>query len=250
MTFWKKIGNSFVLSLLIVISTSPIATALQSTSANYGIDQAVFGSGGELNACSASYCAHQSVGETAAGNSTSANYQIQAGGTETDRQPYIEFIVNGTNTDVGTLTTTTTATTTGTFSVKTYLASGYTVVNAAAGPQNSGYVMNGLTSATASSPGTEQFGINLVANTAGCGAPATFGAAPSQAPDSTFSFGQAAPGYNTCGLFKYVNGDVVALSNSSSGTTNYTISYIFNISPITPGGVYTFHHVLVATSTF
>jgi hypothetical protein len=106
--------------------------------------------------------------------------------------------------------------------------------------------MLGLTTPTISSVGTEQFGINLVANTA----PTTFGANPSQAPDASFSFGQAAAGYDTPNYFKYVTGDTIAYSNKSSGETDYTISYLFNVSNATPGGQYTLHHVLVATSTF
>jgi len=51
-------------------------------------------------------------------------------------------------------------------------------------------------------------------------------------------------------MYKYLNGDVVAFSTQSSSYTNYTISYIFNVSNVTPGGSYLFHHVLVATSTF
>jgi hypothetical protein len=94
--------------------------------------------------------------------------------------------------------------------------------------------------------GTEQFGINLVANTN----PTTFGANPVQQPDSTFSYGAAATGYNTANLFKYVKGDVVASSSKSSGTTVYTISYLYNISPVTDAGEYRFSHVLVATATF
>jgi hypothetical protein len=71
-----------------------------------------------------------------------------------------------------------------------------------------------------------------------------------EVPSSTYSFGAAATGYNTPCQFKYVNGDTVAQSTKSSGETDYTISYIFNISATTPGGVYTMQHVLVATSTF
>jgi hypothetical protein len=106
--------------------------------------------------------------------------------------------------------------------------------------------MHNLTSPTASVAGSEQFGINLVHNTS----PASFGANPVQVPSSAFSFGAAAPGYNTPNQYKYVPGDTIAYSNSSSGETDYTISYIYNISVITPGGTYGFNDVLVATATF
>jgi hypothetical protein len=106
--------------------------------------------------------------------------------------------------------------------------------------------MHALSTPTASIPGTEQFGMNLVANTS----PITFGANPSQNPSSVFSFGAAASGYNTANLYKYVQGSTIASSNSSSGETDYTISYIYNISNSTPGGYYLFNDVLVATATF
>ena len=112
------------------------------------------------------------------------------------------------------------------------------------------YHLHNLTTATASNNTTEQFGMNLVANTTICGAPANFGSSPQQIPSPTFGFGQAASGYNTCGLFQYNNGDTIAQSTKSSGETDYTISYIFNVTPVTPGGTYTFYQVLVATSTF
>ncbi len=144
----------------------------------------------------------------------------------------------------------TTATTTGTFSVESYLADGYIVTTDANPPKMGSYTMHALTTPTSSNNSQEQFGMNLVANTTGCGAPANFGASPVQVPTSSFSFGYAAANYNTCGKFTYNNGDTIAASNSSSGETDYTISYIFNTTPLTPGGIYSFNDVLVATGTF
>lgn len=236
----------------LVVAMSPLASAQQSSSANYQVGEVYFGTGGQLNACSTSYCSKQSAGEMGVGNTSSTNYQAQ-GGFNTDRTPYIQFIVTGGTTDLGVLTTASAKTATGTFSVKTYLAGGY-VVQTVSDPPTSTLpthpIIAGLTSPTASSPGSQQFGINLVSNTTVCGAPTNFGADPIQVPSSSFSYGQVSSGYNTCGLFKYVKGDTVAFSNRSSGETDYTISYLFNISNITAAGAYEFNHVLVATSTY
>lgn len=241
-----------ILVAAVVVSFSPLAYAQQSSSAHYQVGEVYFGTGGELNACSSSYCSKQSAGETGVGNTSSTNYQAQAG-FNTDRTPYIQFIVTGGTTDLGVLTTASAKTATGTFSVKTYLAGGY-VVQTASDPPTSNLpthpIIAGLASPTASSSGSEQFGINLVANTTVCGAPTNYGANPIQVPSGTFSFGQVSSGYNTCGLFKYVKGDTVAYSTRSSGETDYTISYLFNISNITAAGAYQFNHVLVATSTY
>lgn len=230
-----------------VILAAPISVyAAQSESANYRVNEVFFGSGGELNACSTNYCSKQSAGESAVGNTASTNFQAQ-GGYNTDRQPYIEFTVSNTNVDLGLLTATSTKTATATFSVKSYLSHGYVVVNASDPPSNNNYVMQGITGPSVPSAiGTEQFGINLVANTS----PVTFGANPLQLPDNTFSYGSVVGDYGIPGNFKYAKGDTVATSTKSTSYTQYTVSYLFNVSNVTPGGTYVLHHVLVATATY
>ncbi|MEO8105499.1 MAG: hypothetical protein ABI602_04150 [Candidatus Saccharibacteria bacterium] len=231
--------------MLLVLGMPAVALAAQSASNNYQVNEVFFGSGGELNACSTSYCSKQSAGETAVGNTSSANYQAQAG-FNTNREPYIEFTVSNTNVDLGTLTASSTKTATSSFSVKTYLAHGYDVVNASDAPTNGSYIMNALAVPTPSQTGVEQFGINLVANNN----PITFGANLTHTPDATFGYGQVGVDYGIPDQYKYAKGDVVAMSTQSTSYTNYTISYIFNVSHVTPGGSYLFRHVLVATSTF
>ncbi len=237
----KRIGAATALMLLL----PAVATAAQSSSSSYQVNEVFFGAGGALNNCSANYCSKQSLGETGVGGTSSTNYQARAG-FNTDREPFLQFIVNGTNTDIGVLSTSSTATTTATFSVKNYLSSGYQVVTVSNPPKYNTYTMHNLTTASSSVAGTEQFGINVVANTS----PTTFGANPVQVPSGVFSFGAAAPGYNTPNKYKYVPGDTIAYSSTSSGETDFTISYIYNISVVTPGGTYGFNDVLVATATF
>lgn len=234
--------------LAVVCAFAPIANAQQSSSTNYQVNEVYFGTGGELEACSTAYCSKQSAGEMGVGNTSSANYQAQ-GGFNTDREPYIAFLVTGGSTDLGVLSTLAPSTATATFSVKTYLSSGYVVQTVSDPPTNTlpgSPMLNALATPTASSPGTEQFGINLVANTS----PVSFGANPIQVPDNTFSFGSAASGYNTQNLYKYVKGDSIAQSTKSSGETDFTISYLYNISNVTPAGEYRFDHDLVVTSTY
>lgn len=245
MARWKKTPKYILATTALLLCLPTLALAAQSSSANYQVNEVFFGAGGELNSCSANYCSKQSAGELAAGRTASANYQAQAG-FNTDRLPYIQFNVTNSNVNLGTLDSNSTKTTTSTFSVKTYLAQGYSVVNASDPPSNGTYTMQALSVPSGSATGTEQFGINLVANTA----PTTFGAGPVQVPDNTFSYGIVDASYSSANLYKYAKGDTVALSTSSSGRTDYTISYIFNVSPITPGGTYVMRHVLVATSTY
>jgi hypothetical protein len=235
-----------------VLAFAPTLSAAESSSNNYSVDRVFFGAGGELEACSGTYCAKQSAGEIAAGHIAGAAFRANAG-FNVDREPYLAFSVAGSTTDLGYLNQAGTATATATFAVKTYLASGY-VVHLASDPPTSeaptAHVLNALTTPTASSAGTEQFGINLIENTVGCGAPANFGANPVQVPDNTFSFGAVENDYDNCGQFKYIKGDTVASSSQSTGETDYTISFIYNISNLTPNGEYRFSGELVATSTF
>lgn len=241
----KQIASLSFLAVLVVFGSTGVVQAAQSSSSHFQVNEVQFGSGGDLHDCSANYCAKTSAGETAVGNTKSTNYQAQ-GGFNTNRTPYIQFMVNAANIDLGVLSTGSTKTATATFSVKTYLSSGYNVITASDPPKNGNKFLTGLTTPTAPATGQEQFGINLVANTS----PTTFGANPVQVPSSTFSFGAAAAGYNTANKYKYVKGDVIASSTKSSGETDYTMSYIFNISNTTAGGAYTMQHVLVATSTY
>lgn len=222
-----------------------MAMAAQSSSTHYQVNEAFFGAGGELNACSTNFCSKQSVGELAVGTICSNLYCGQAG-FNTDREPYIQFIVANTNVDLGELDTEETKTTTAAFAVKAYRSHGYAVINASDPPRNNSHTMNALSTPTASLIGEEQFGINLVANTS----PVNFGSDPQHAPDSTFSFGEVSNDYGTANFFKYVKGDTVAYSSRSSSATTYTVSYIFNMSNVTPGGTYTMRHVLVATGTY
>lgn len=239
----------------------------QSCSSNYGVNEVTFGSGGQLcdiangTGKSTNYCAKSAFGELTVGNTSSTNFQAQ-GGFDTDRSPSLTFCVylstcgDNPSINLGTLTAGTTATTTAKFAVETYLASGYIVVTASDPPKNGSYTMQAPASPTASNTAAEQFGINLVANNScGGGMPGSLGAAAAQIPSGTFSFGAAAHNsgvdyYDTACQFMYKKGDTIASAGKSSGETDFTISYIFNTTSLTPGGTYSINQVLVATSTF
>ena len=242
---------SLVLSLFSMNSVSATCSqGQQSCSSDYGVGQYFFGSGGSLDTtCSTSYCAAQTLGETGVGLIKSTTYQAYPG-FEVNREPSLQITVNTAAVNMGVLSPSSTATGTATFSVESYLASGYDVISASPAPTSEGHTLASSSTPSLSTPGTEQFGINLVSNTTACGAPASFGANPVQVPSSAYSYGQAASGYNTCGYFAYANGAVIADSTQSSGQTNYKISYIENISNVTPAGYYVMNQSLIAVSTF
>jgi hypothetical protein len=239
---FKRIGLAWLLALLVVPSV-----LAQHSSPNYSIEESFVGPGGLIDASSPNYQARASLGDTGIGNSASANFQIYGGYTTTDEE-FLEFVVTGATVDLGVLTDSSTGTGNGTFYVRTYIAQGYAVTTMSQPPTLSGgtATIEPMAAQGASAQGTEQFGINLVANTS----PTTFGADPVQVPDSTFSFGFAAANYDDANQYRYVPGDVVAQSDSSSGQTTYTVSYIANVAFLTEAGTYIMHHDLVATSTF
>jgi hypothetical protein len=240
--------TAFSLALGVILALSPAFVYAQSSSSNnYRVDQTLFGTGGELDAQSDSYRARQTVGELGVGQTDSANYRAFAGFNTTD-EPFIEFVVTSANIDLGYLSPNSASTATGTFYVRAWQAGGYVVRSESDPPTNtagSGSQIAPLTTPTGSSPGTEQFGINLVDNSG-----PNIGANPQQVPDNTFSFGVAEPDYDTPNLFKHVKGDIVARSLTSTSVTIYTVSYLFNINETTPAGQYTFRHNLVATATY
>ena len=212
------------------------------------VDQTSFstGSGTTCNGDS-SVCANATVGDTTVGNTSSNGYQAFAGFNTTE-DPYIEFVVTANTINLGYLTTSATTTAVGQFSVRAWQAGSYIVTTQSDPPTNTGSGAHQLATVTGSpagtSPGTERFGINLVANTA----PTTFGSDP--VPTNGMAVGQAAAGYDTPDVYKYQRGDIVASANSSSSVTDYTVSYVFDISNVTPSGEYVFRHNLVAVGTY
>lgn len=217
--------------------------AAQSTSPNYRVDEYYFGTGGELNACSGNYCSKQSAGELAAGRTASANYQAQVGFNTSDT-PILEVAVNG-NVNFGVLDTETTATGTANVQVRTYLSSGYNMVIAGSPPKINAHTLSTSAFSGPSMPGQEQFGINLVKNTS-----PNVGEDPEQVPDNTFGFGFPNGNYSVGNNFMYQDGATVASSNTSSGQTNYTVSFIANMANNTPAGKYTTDLSIVVVAAF
>lgn len=219
----------------------------QSCSSGFGVSETFFGSGG-VDTCPTvggnQYCAKQSAGELTVGNTKGGQFQAQAG-FNTDRTEWIELSLTKSTVDLGVVQTNTTGSDYASFTVKSYLSSGYVVQVVGAAPTYGTHAITALGSPTASNQGTEQFGMNLRDNST-----PNVGVEPVQDPDSTFSFGTYASGYDVANSYKYASGDTIAESTKSSGYTNYTISYIMNISGVTPAGTYTTAQSLVATATF
>ncbi len=237
---------------------TPLAFAQSSSSSNYQVTETFFGTGGELDASSTSYRSKQSAGELTVGALRSTIYSAQAG-FNTDRTPYIAMATLTPSVDIGVLDMAHANVGTAQFWVKSYLGP-YVVQTFGAAPSNGSHTLNAPGADFTSTVGTEQFGFNLAVNTvsgATTGTPPSalpnFGAVPVQSPDyatDPFGFGEVDPDYTTANNFKYINQDVIASSPRATSDTIYTISYLFNMSPVTPAGTYTMNHVLVATGTY
>ncbi len=237
-----------MLMLVLCVSIHQSIASAQGTSNSYRIDESFFGPGGNLDSSSTNYqfqSGQQSVGNTGVVEGNSTNYRVENGYTTT-ADPRLSCVLNTSTLNFGNFSTGSAITANATFSVLNYTAYGYIVSVIGNTPSNNGHNLSGINPTDTSHPGTEQFGINLVANTS----PATFGSNPVQVPDSTFSFGSAATNYNTANNFRYVNGETIASAPSSSGETDYTISYIVNASTTTPGGKYSGNQVILCTGTY
>lgn len=225
-----------ILIAIIIALIFPLGVSFaQYVSPNYRVDETFFGSGGNLQNQSANYQAKTAAGELGVGNISSPNFQANVGFNTSDRI-VLEVNVTGGVFDLGVLDTSQASAKSTTFTVKDYLSDGYTVQIVGHTPQNENYFLAQMSSAAASSPGTEQFGINLTTNNLPVVGP--FGANPAQVPDNTFGFGTVSSPYDTPNLFKFISGDTVAQSTRSTGVTRYTMSMMANIKRTTPGGAY------------
>lgn len=171
----------------------------------------------------------------------------------------------------------------------TNAGSGYAVTVNGPTLTSGGNTIPAMAAATTPVVGTGQFGMNLVANTAGGGldlesasfgagqvneaydggvdptegfdndddggtTPDIFSANVDQTPNGTNLRGQPATDYDTDGTFKFATGDVVANSdNGGAGPSDgqiYTVSYITNVAGSQAPGTYVTTLLYICTPTF
>ena len=225
-----------VLTATLVLSgfAANLANAETSKSTNYQVTQTELGGSSTLQTCSSTYCARSSAGgSTAEGDGTDPSGNVLKTNGDTQAEPELTVAVTAGVGDLGNLSSTKTATRTMSVSVVNRLSNGYVLQIVGASPHYAGHQLKSLSSPSASQTGVEQFGINAVKNVA-----PNIGADPIQKPSGETSFGEVADNYKVADKFMYSDGDVVALSRSSSGETDYTVSMIINISNSTPAGRY------------
>lgn len=249
------LGRLTVLLTVLIASGSlvvGVAYADSSSSAHYTFINSDVGGGGLGTSSSLNFQSVLSAGDNAVssgtGNPSSTNYQVAAG-SQTPHAPTLSIaIVSAGATFTNLFSPTGPSTAMAQFSVEDYTSYGYTVQIVGDTPHNGSHYIpamtNGSNGPTTSSPGTEQFGLNLVKNTS---------PAVGNNPDYG-QFGLAAakpePNYNSPNSFYYSNGDTIASSPKSSGQITYTISYMVNVGDLTPGGQYASNQSIICTGTF
>lgn len=227
---WGCSGLALLVAFVIGVAVSAqTALAETSSSTNYQMVETEFGATSSTESCSSQYCAKASIGEVGSPSSaTSASF-----GDAKYSEPILEMIVTAGDSNLGVLTTERTATKITKIQIRNYLSGGYILQIIGDPPKFDGHNLETPTTPVASKPGTEQFGMNMVANTT-----PSVGANPVQDPADKGIFGAADPAYATANMFKYASGDVFARSVQNSGGTDYTLSMIVNISSSTPSGHY------------
>ena len=157
----------------------------------------------------------------------------------------VDYYCLGTNdvyqTDMGEITSETTLTAQSQMAVGTNATGGFSIVTHGTPLSAGTNVIPGLEEPTLSQVGTNQFGINLVENTA-----------PEVGIDPEGEWANAVPAsdYSQPDLFKFVPGDEIAYSPNVSLMKKFTVSYIVNANRSLRPGVYTTTVNFIATGRF
>lgn len=146
----------------------------------------------------------------------------------------------GSSVSLGTLTPSSTGSGTSQIGVGTNGTTGYTITVNGATLTSGGNTISALASQTASSTGTEQFGLNLRDN-----------ATPNIGTDPDGSgTGNPSSNYNTVDQYRFVTSDTIASKNAAEDFRRFHVSYIANIGTATEAGTYSATMTYIATATF
>lgn len=168
-------------------------------------------------------------------SSTAGQVTVSASVGET-----LSFTLAAQSVDLGTLTASSTGSGTSTMSAATNAGSGYSITVNGSTLTAGLNTITALAAKTASSQGSEQFGLNLKDN-----------AAPNVGSEVSGSgSGAASTNYNTADQYRFVSGDTVASAAAATNTNTYTVSYIANVTASTEPGSYSTVLTYIATANF
>lgn len=157
----------------------------------------------------------------------------------------VEYNCTGTNdvyyTDMGELSPTSTLTAQSQMAVGTNASGGF-AITANGAPMSAGTkIISPLEQPTESRQGENQFGINLVANSA-----PTVGTDP----EGEWANAVTSPDYGQADRYKFRSGDIIAYSPNVSLMKKFTVSYIVNSAKDLKAGVYTTTINYIASGRF
>ncbi|HEX3568908.1 MAG TPA: hypothetical protein VHT70_04520 [Candidatus Saccharimonadales bacterium] len=141
---------------------------------------------------------------------------------------------------LGDLTSDNTAAGTSQFWVGTNAPGGFSVVTSGTSMTSGNNTISPLAQPTESAAGNTQFGLNLRANSN-----PGIGADPTGPGDA-----QPAPNYNVPNTYMFEPGGAVVQDASATNDRKFTVSYIVNVSPDQPPGVYSTTITYVCSATF
>lgn len=148
--------------------------------------------------------------------------------------------VSGSTIDFGDFSPTATRSGTSVMQAQTNAGNGYTIsVNGTTLASGSNSIP-ALTTQTASTLGTSQFGLNLKQNTS-----PSVGAEPTGTGSGAYT-----ANYGTQNQYRFNNGDSVASAAAPTNANTYTSSYIVNIGGAQAAGVYTATMTYICTASF
>lgn len=234
----KKIVVVVCLALTFSIGVDFLSAAM--SSANYQIWQDAISDGGGEGTNSTNYTVSDTIGQFAAGRSSSTDYGVRAGFREINYfagDEVLSFSASASSLELGALSTGSTASGSITLTVETNSATGVSVTytgntltcSACSGTNT---VTAAGATAVASTAGTSQFGFNVIYSS---------GSSPVAASVSP---------YNTAGQYAFNSGDAVITSSRSINSTVFNVNFIANISGSETGGTYTTTVTYTATANF
>lgn len=180
------------------------------------------------------------VGEMATGDSRSASYITDAGFLAMiGNEPALTFSITDDTANFGTLVDNLVKADTAAFRAATTAKNGYIISVYGNSLSSTSHTITPLSSPSSPSTGNEQFGFNLRQNNN-----------PTIGNDPNGGNGQAATGYSTTDAYKFTSGDIIAESTQQSIYTDYTASFIGNISSISDAGDYSTNLSIVVTGRF
>lgn len=241
----KVLRTSLMTALFAIVSSLPVY-ATTTTSPHYEASETEFGAGAAIDSCSGQYCAQATIGAIG-GESSSANFTASFSQLPGDNEdPLLEIMIQPGEANLGKLDIDRTATRTMLIHVNSHFAGGYTLQVTGAPPSYEGYTLATPIEPIASKAGSEQFGINVAANS-----DPRIGAEPvSTNGEEKPVSGVVLPKYNVPNMFSYINGDIVAQTGTESSQIKYTVSMIVNVAGSTPAGHYAGDFSAIVTPVF